>query len=61
VVKFVIVILLAFCALFSTYRTVWVLENVFKVESPSENQVLRVKLAALVLGVLLFIFAMLCF
>ncbi|GEM_PF-6232565 len=60
-VKFVIVILLAFCALFSTYRTVWVLENVFKVESPSENQVLRVKLAALVLGVLLFIFAMLCF
>lgn len=59
--KFIVVIVVAFCALFLTYRTVWVLEKIFKIESPSDNQVLRVKLAALGLGILLFVVAMLCF
>ncbi len=59
--KLILVILLALCALVLTYRAAWVLEKVFRVQSPSDGQILRVKLAALGLGVLLFAAVMLWF
>lgn len=59
--KWIPVILLAACALFMTYRDTWILEKIFKIESPAPNQILRVKLVALGIGLLLFIAVMLWF
>ena len=61
--KYVIIavlLLLAAVALFLTYRTEYVLKKFFKKEAPQEQEVLRVKLAALVIGVIVFILAITC-
>ena len=56
----VILLLLSFLALFLTYRAEFVLKKVFKREAPEAQELLRVKLAALILGVVVFVLAITC-
>ena len=56
----VVLLLLAAVALFMTYRAKFVLKKFLKREEPDEKEVLRVKLAALMIGVVVFILAITC-
>lgn len=56
-----ILLVIAVCVLVLTYRAEWILKTVLRIESPAPEQILRVKMAALGIGVLLLVAALLLF
>lgn len=51
----IVVIALCAAAIALTFKSEWILKNIFKKSEPSEKAVMTVKLAALALAVILFL------